>query len=96
MNSFQEKVSRKDAHTDGWTEGQTRLLRSQRPVGRETKKPSGKILQICDNIRKNFHQKPPPSKKKERKTSIFGNFRPKGPFDSFLERLEHFSHAYKP
>ena len=33
MSSFRENALR----TDEWTNGQTRLLRSQRPVGRETK-----------------------------------------------------------
>ena len=35
MNGFQKK---RDGRTDVKTDGQRRLLRSQRPVGRETKK----------------------------------------------------------
>ena len=45
MSGFREKALR----TDGRTHGQTRLLRSQRPVGRETKNQTIPVHQFEKN-----------------------------------------------
>ena len=70
MNSFQEKA----LHTDGQTYGQTRLLRSQRPVGRETKKPL--FLGILGKNGPNWAQKGPFSNflLKSENVTFFPNF----------------------
>ena len=46
MSSFREKAWRKDGRTYVRTHERTRLLRSQRPVGRETNKPSRGVSRL--------------------------------------------------